>query len=111
MLANLYMRRFILAWKVQGHGGAILDAHIVNYADDFVICTRHGRADEAMVEMRRIMEEIAADGEREEDAAVCSAGRDVPRSWATRSRAVLLAEDGAHAYISPWPSAKKVRKR
>jgi RNA-directed DNA polymerase len=39
LLANLYMRRFILGWKVLGHE-ARLDAHIVNYADDFVICCR-----------------------------------------------------------------------
>jgi hypothetical protein len=35
-----------------------LDAHIVNYADDFVICTRRGRADEAMAAMRQIMEKL-----------------------------------------------------
>jgi RNA-directed DNA polymerase len=33
LLANLYMRRFILGWKAQGHERR-LDAHIVNYADD-----------------------------------------------------------------------------
>src|SRR5271168_2182568 len=32
LLANLYMRRFILGWKVNGHQER-LDAHIVNYAD------------------------------------------------------------------------------
>src|SRR5271169_6540165 len=37
MLSNLYMRRFVLGWKVLGHEKC-LDAHIVNYADDFVIC-------------------------------------------------------------------------
>ena len=39
LLSNLYMRRFILGWKVLGHE-ARFDAHIVNYADDFVICCR-----------------------------------------------------------------------
>lgn len=39
LLSNLYMRRFVLGWKVLGHA-ARLDAHIVNYADDFVICCR-----------------------------------------------------------------------
>jgi group II intron reverse transcriptase/maturase len=33
LLANLYMRRFILGWKVLGHEPR-LRAHIVNYADD-----------------------------------------------------------------------------
>ena len=39
LLANLYMRRFILGWKRQGHEQQ-LNAHIVNYADDYVICCR-----------------------------------------------------------------------
>ena len=33
LLANIYMRRFILGWKTLGHESR-LDAHIVNYADD-----------------------------------------------------------------------------
>src|ERR1051326_1455211 len=39
LLSNLYMRRFVLGWKALGHEKR-LDAHIVNYADDFVICCR-----------------------------------------------------------------------
>jgi RNA-directed DNA polymerase len=53
LLSNLYMRRFILGWKLQGHERR-LDAHIVNYADDFVICCR-GSAVEAMTVMRAMM--------------------------------------------------------
>ncbi len=33
LLANIYMRRFVLGWKKLGHERR-LDAHIVNYADD-----------------------------------------------------------------------------
>ena len=57
LLANLYMRRFVLGWKTQGHEQR-LDAHVVNYADDFVICCRPGVAAEAMSQMRHIMERI-----------------------------------------------------
>src|SRR5262245_33477860 len=53
LLANLYMRRFVLGWKTLGHERN-LDAHIVNYADDFVIVMRPGRADKAMLAMRHI---------------------------------------------------------
>ena len=53
LLSNLYMRRFVLGWKVLGHEQR-LDAHIVNYADDFVICCR-GTAEQAMAAMRQIM--------------------------------------------------------
>src|SRR5437016_1662036 len=53
LLANLYMRRFILGWKQLGHEER-LQAVIVNYAADFVICSR-GQAAEALVTMQRMM--------------------------------------------------------
>jgi RNA-directed DNA polymerase len=53
LLSNLYMRRFVLGWKMLGHE-ARLNAHIVNYADDFVICC-HGTAAKAMNAMRAMM--------------------------------------------------------
>jgi len=53
LLSNLYMRRFVLGWKALGHA-AQLDARLVNYADDFVICCR-GTADQAMTVMRDMM--------------------------------------------------------
>jgi RNA-directed DNA polymerase len=53
LLANVYMRRFVKGWKTGGHEKR-LEARIVNYADDFVICCR-GTADEAMNVMRRMM--------------------------------------------------------
>jgi RNA-directed DNA polymerase len=56
LLANLYMRRFVLGWKELGHERR-LDAHIVNYADDFVICCR-GQAEEAMTVMRAMMTQL-----------------------------------------------------
>jgi RNA-directed DNA polymerase len=56
LLANIYMRRFILGWKQLGHERR-LDAHIVNYADDFVICCR-GTAEEAMTVMRTMMAKL-----------------------------------------------------
>jgi RNA-directed DNA polymerase len=55
LLANLYMRRFIMGWKLNHEQR--LQAYIVNYADDFVICTR-GRAEEAMAAMRDMMSRL-----------------------------------------------------
>ena len=55
-LSNLYMRRFVLGWKVLGHERR-LDAHIVNYADDFVICCR-GAADKAQAVMTGMMSKL-----------------------------------------------------
>jgi RNA-directed DNA polymerase len=56
LLSNIYMRRFIRGWKTGGHEKR-LRAHIVNYADDFVICCRDG-ADEAMATMRLMMSKL-----------------------------------------------------
>lgn len=57
LLANLYMRRFVLGWKVQGHQQR-LDAYVVNYADDFVICCQPGRGNAAMTVTRQMMEQL-----------------------------------------------------
>jgi group II intron reverse transcriptase/maturase len=56
LLANLYMRRFVLGWKKRGLEQR-LGAKIVSYADDFVICCK-GSADQAMTEMRQIMVQL-----------------------------------------------------
>ena len=56
LLANLYMRRFVLGWKTLGHEQR-LQARIVNYADDFVICCR-GTAEQAAATMRDMMERL-----------------------------------------------------
>jgi group II intron reverse transcriptase/maturase len=54
LLANLYFRRFLLAWHGHGHRDQ-LDAHLVNYADDFVICCRPGNAEAAMARMTALI--------------------------------------------------------
>jgi RNA-directed DNA polymerase len=45
LVANLYMNRFLKYWRQTGRGEA-WDAHVINYADDFVILSR-GYAAEA----------------------------------------------------------------
>lgn len=56
LLSNLYMRRFVLGWKHLGHERN-LRAHVVNYADDFVICCR-GTAEQAGSAMRDMMRRL-----------------------------------------------------
>jgi group II intron reverse transcriptase/maturase len=56
LLSNLYMRRFVLGWKKLGHEKRY-GALIVNYADDLVICCRHG-AEEALAAMRDTMQKL-----------------------------------------------------
>src|SRR5438067_916385 len=53
LLSNIYMRRFVLGWRKLGHEKR-LQARIVNYADDFVICCR-GKAAEARATMQGMM--------------------------------------------------------
>ena len=54
LLANLYFRRFVLAWKKFGIEQR-LGARIVNYADDLVICCRPGNGPSAMTSLRELM--------------------------------------------------------
>ena len=56
LLANLYMRRVVLGWQVLGYAKRF-GGEIVIYADDLVICCRHG-AEEALVAMRDLMKRL-----------------------------------------------------
>ena len=56
MLANLYMNRFLKHWRQTGRGEAFR-AHVISYADDFVILSR-GRADEAMAWTKAVMSKL-----------------------------------------------------
>ena len=105
LLANVYMRRFVLGWKTGGHDTR-LGAHIVNYADDFVICCKPGRADKAMTQMRAMMGKLKLTV-NEKKTRQCSVpsepftflgftfGRQV--SWST-----------GRVYIAPEPAKKKI---
>src|SRR3954471_5798731 len=53
MLANRYMNRFLRHWRQQERGKAY-QAHVVAYADDFVILSR-GHATEALTWTRQVM--------------------------------------------------------
>src|SRR6185312_12761170 len=55
LLANLYFRRFLRAWYEHGHCRR-LDAHVVNYVDDLVICCRPGNGAAALATMRRLID-------------------------------------------------------
>ena len=53
LLANIYMNRFLKHWRLTGRGEAFR-AHVVSYADDFVILSR-GRAAEALAWTKAVM--------------------------------------------------------
>ena len=100
------MRRFIVGWKILGHERR-LDAHIVNYADDFVICCR-GTADEAMAVMRSMMSKLRLTV-NETKTRRCSVpeesfdflGYTIGLCWSSKT---------GKSYIGTKPSAKKIAR-
>ena len=104
LLSNIYMRRFVKGWKTGGHQQR-LNAHIVNYADDFVICCR-GTAVEAMDVMRGMMSKLKLTV-NEKKTRLCHLpeetfdflGYTLGRNYDRRSGA---------SYLGPRPSQKKI---
>jgi len=56
LLSVVYMNRFLKHWRLSGRGEA-LRAHVVSYADDFVILSR-GHADEALTWTKAVMAKL-----------------------------------------------------
>src|SRR6202158_2853833 len=54
LLAIIYMRRFVLGWKMFGLEES-LGTRLVTYADDLVILCRRGKAEAALQSLREIM--------------------------------------------------------
>ena len=104
LLANLYMRRFILGWKVLGHERG-LDAHIVNYADDFVICCR-GTAERACAVMRAMMQRLRLTV-NETKTRVCSV--DEPFRFLGYTIGQMYAPRTGCSYLGVKPSATKIQ--
>ena len=106
LLANLYMRRFILGWKRLGFE-VRYQARIVSYADDVVICCK-GSAEAAMAVMRRMMERLKLTV-NEEKTRTCGIpqehfdflGYTFGRCYSTKT---------GRAYIGTRPSKKRVQR-
>ena len=106
LLSNLYMRRFVLGWKTLGLEER-LQARIVNFADDFVICCR-GTGKQAMAAMRTMMEKLKLTV-NEEKTWRCRIpqehfdflGYTFGRCYSTKS---------GRAYIGTRPSTKSIRR-
>jgi hypothetical protein len=99
------MRRFILGWKALGHESR-LDAHIVNYADDFVICCR-GTADAALAVMRAMMQRLRLTV-NETKTRLCH-GPDEAFDFLGYTIGRCYSPKTGWAYIGVRPSAKKIR--
>jgi group II intron reverse transcriptase/maturase len=106
LLANLYMRRFVLAWKALGHERR-LRARIVNFADDFVICCR-GTADEAMDAMRTMMQKLKLTV-HEEKTTICRMP-DETFEFLGYTIGRCYSYQTGRPYIGTRPSSAKIRR-
>lgn len=73
LLANIYMHRFIRAWRQRGKGEEF-GARLINYADDFVILSRR-KAREALEWTRDVMTRIGLTL-NEQKTRMCDARRE-----------------------------------
>jgi hypothetical protein len=107
LLSNIYMRRFVLGWKRLGYAQRY-KAHIVNYADDLVICCK-GNAAEALQAMRQLMGRLRLTVNEEKthccrvpEAHFDFLGYTFGRCYSRRT---------GSAYVSARPSSKSVRRQ
>jgi group II intron reverse transcriptase/maturase len=107
LLSNLYMRRFVLAWKKFGLERS-LGSRIVTYADDLVILCKHGKAEEALQRMREIMSKLKLTV-NEEKTRICK----VPEGtfdFLGYSFGRRYSPITGKAQIALWPSKKSIRR-
>jgi RNA-directed DNA polymerase len=107
LLANLYMRRFVLGWKKLGLEER-LGSRIVTYADDLVILCRRGKADEALHRMRELTGKLKLTV-NEEKTRVCK----VPESefdFLGYTFGRMYKRTTGRAYLGVRPSKKSIRR-
>jgi len=106
LLSNLYFRQFILGWKKLGWEER-LKARIVNYADDLVILCR-GSAQQAEVEMRRIMTRLKLTV-NDEKTRVCRVPRESFDFLGYTIGQCYRPKTGS-AYIGTRPATKRIQR-
>jgi len=107
LLANLYMRRFVLEWKRRGLDER-LGSHIVTYADDLVILCRRGRAEEALQHLREIMARLKLTV-NEDKTRICK----VPEGefdFLGYTFGRMYKRTTGRAYLGVRPSKKSIRR-
>jgi len=107
LLANLYMRRFVLGWQKLGLGEC-LGSRIVTYADDLVILCTRGNAEQALVRMRELMGRLRLTV-NEEKTRICR----VPEGsfdFLGYTFGRLYKRTTGKAYLGMRPSKKSIRR-
>jgi group II intron reverse transcriptase/maturase len=106
LLANLYMRRFVLGWKKLKLDKS-LGTRIVTYADDLVILCRRGNAEEALTRMRDLMGKLKLTV-NEEKTRICKVPED-SFDFLGYQFGRLYKRTTGNAYIGMRPSKKSIR--
>ena len=106
LLANLYMRRFLLGWKHAGWERK-LKARIVNYADDFVILSR-GKAKQAREAMEGMMQRLKL-RVNQQKTRICRVPEESFDFLGYTMGQCYQAKTG-RAYIGTKPSKKRVAR-
>jgi len=106
LLANLYMRRFVLGWQRKGFE-ARLKARIVTYADDLVICCK-GSAAQALEAMRSVMAQIKLTV-NEEKTRVCRVPSET-FDFLGYTFGRCYSRKTGRAYLGTTPSKKSIRR-
>jgi group II intron reverse transcriptase/maturase len=107
LLANLYMRRFVLGWKKLGLEES-LGTRIVTYADDLVILCRKGNAEEALTHMREIMGKLKLTV-NEEKTRICRVPEGEFDFLGYTFGRMYSAKTG-QSYLGYRPSKKSIRR-
>ena len=107
LLANIYMRRFVLGWKRLGLDEK-LGTRIVSYADDVVILCRRGNADQALCQLRRIMAKLKLKL-NEDKTRICQVPEEEFDFLGYTFGRLYSAKTG-QARLGMWPSKKSTRR-
>jgi RNA-directed DNA polymerase len=107
LLANIYMRRFVLGWKKLGLEES-LGTRIVTYADDLVILCRRGNAEEALTRMREIMGKLKLTV-NEEKTRICRISED-EFDFLGYTFGWLYMRTTGKPYVGMRPSKKSIRR-
>jgi RNA-directed DNA polymerase len=107
LLANLYMRRFVLGWKMLGLEQS-LGSRIVTYAHDLVILCRKGKAEQALQRLREIMGKLKLTV-NEEKTRVCKVPEGEFDFLGYTSGRMYSARTGK-AYPGYRPSRKSIKR-
>jgi RNA-directed DNA polymerase len=107
LLANLYMRRFVLGWKKLGLEES-LGSRIVTYADDLVILCTRGNAEEALTRMRELMGRLKL-VVNEEKTRICKVPNET-FDFLGYSFGRLYSTKTGRAYLGMRPSKKSIRR-